>query len=648
MYKLYIRFFILLSVTLSVALGCASLSSPQGGPRDSLPPRVIASTPLPYSVNFKGKKITLEFDEYIQLKDQQKLFFVSPEAKQKPILAIKGRSVSATFQDSLAPETTYRLDFGGSIADNNEGNKLDNFSFVFSTGSYIDSLLMVGQVLDARTGDTVIGAFIDYFDVEADSTFAFRGLDSTLFKSRADAMFRSDSSGYFVADILKEKPYRVYSIMDKNGNQRYEAGTDLVGFLDSTYNPAQMHGFSFEYDSTKRRTYIDSLQLKFHMFEEKPSKRQTLSSHSRFGRNKLSLFFNAHEAQYDSLVLDSIPQEWLITERGMFGDSITLWVAPPTIEQYKALKDTIKGSMVYKQQDSVWKYHSKKAELKFINVTYTKKEPKKSKKELERELEAAQRGEVDSVAAPEKPKEKEPNPFHFEVLASTDLNPEHGIGFLFDYPLRTLDSARIELTRIEQADESAAGGGARRGALPTIKKEGKPVPEKFTVHRPSTREIVINAPWKTGTEYKLVIPSGVFEDIAFQSNDTLSSTFKTLDPDKFGTITADITADTTLTGKYIVDLLLLNGNNIKTIQRRVGVHAGDKLDFKFLRPEKYVIRITEDTDGNNEWTTGDLIRRVQPERVRTYRNATGSRDVIAKENWTIVEHIELGDLFKSK
>lgn len=630
---------------LSVALGCASLSSPQGGPRDSLPPRVIASSPLPYSVNFKGKKITIEFDEYVQLKDQQKLFFVSPEAKQKPMLAIKGRSVSATFQDSLTPETTYRLDFGGSIVDNNEGNKLDDFSFVFSTGSYIDSLLMVGQVLDARTGDTVIGAFIDYFDVAADSTFAFRGLDSTLFKSRADAVFRSDSSGYFVADILKEKPYRVYSIMDKNGNQRYEAGTDLVGFLDSTYNPAQMHGFSFEYDSVKRRTYIDSLQLKLRMFEEKPRKRQTLTSHSRFGRNKLSLFFNANQARYDSLILDSIPPEWLLTERGMFGDSITIWVAPPTVEQYKALKDTIKGSMVYEQQDSVWKYHPKKADLKFISVTYTKKEPKKSKKELERELEAVQKGEVDSVVTPDKPKEKEPNPFHFEVLASTDLNPERGIGFKFDYPLRTLDSARIELIRIEQPEE--VSGGARRGAPTPTKKESKPIPEKFTIDRRSMREIVINAPWKTGTEYKLVIPSGVFEDIAFQSNDTLTSTFKTLDPDKFGTITADITADTTLTGKYIVDLLLLNGNNIKTVQRRVGVHAGDKLDFRFLRPEKYVIRITEDTDGNGEWTTGDLIKRVQPERVRTYLNAIGSRDIIAKENWTIVEHIDLGDLFKN-
>lgn len=624
MTKIIIRFTIVLLTAIFLSVGCASLSSPQGGPKDSLPPRVTASFPEPRAVNFNGDKVVLDFNEFIKLKDHQKLFVVSPEQTKKAILTTKGKSVVVTFNDSLDKETTYRLDFGNSITDNNEGNILNDFSFVFSTGPYIDSLMMVGQTLDARTLDTVIGGVVSYYFAENDSSFLEKGLDSTLNNARARAMFRTDSSGYFVADILQERPYRVYAIEDKNGNQKYEPGTDKVGFLDSVYNPALMAPFAFSYDSIKRRVAIDSLQLNFLLFPEKLKKRQSLSEHKRAGRNKLTLIFNSENASYDSLTIKGIPPEWLITDRSRYGDSISLWIAPPTVEDYKALKDTITGSVVYMRQDSVLKYYPQKTELKYINIPPIKKEEKRSKK--------------DTVVIPEK------NPFGFKVAASTELNPENGICFTFDYPLRKLDTAAITIEHIVSQESQQ---GARRGAA---KKEsqGKAIKQGFTIEKLSMNEILIQTDWKTGDKYNLTIPAGTFENIAFQSNDTLKSSFTILDPDKFGTIVADIDPDTTLNGVYVVELTSLSGKEHQIVAIKKGVKAGDKIPFRFLRPSHYQIRIIKDDDANGEWSSGDLQKRIQPERVALYHNNSGQKDIIAKERWEIVEHVNLKKLFEPK
>ncbi len=342
----------LLLFCLLLIVGCATVSSPQGGPKDSLPPLVVDSKPLPRTTNFDGKEIQITLSEFIQLKDQSKLFFTSPQMKQKPALTVRGKTIVVEFVDSLLADQTYRLDFGSSIVDNNEGNALNDYTFTFSTGDYIDSLVMVGQTLDAHSRDTIVGAFITYFGVEQDSTYLERGLDSTLQKSAAQGLFRSDSSGYYVADILKGNPYRIYAFLDNNGNQLYEAGTDFVAFTNKTYNPLELPGFSFGYDSLRKRMFIDSLQIVFDLFQEESFKRQNLTASSRPNSAQMLFEFNAPEAQIDSLIFDSIPSDWLIEERSANGDSIYYWIATPTKEQYESLPDTLLGRVVYAKHDS--------------------------------------------------------------------------------------------------------------------------------------------------------------------------------------------------------------------------------------------------------------------------------------------------------
>ena len=114
---------------------CAKRGRPSGGPLDSIPPKPLRINPENYKTNFTGDIITVQFDEYIRLDKLQENLIISPPMDIPP--NIKPHSVSRMLEielkDTLSPETTYTLNFGNSIVDNNEGNILEQFKYVFST-----------------------------------------------------------------------------------------------------------------------------------------------------------------------------------------------------------------------------------------------------------------------------------------------------------------------------------------------------------------------------------------------------------------------------------------------------------------------------------------------------------------------------------
>ena len=139
-------------VTVAVGLllaACASIGSPEGGPRDYTPPQVVKMSPMANSVNFKGNKVEITFDEIINLKDQQKKVIISPAPKTQPQIRTVGKKLTIEFRDELEENTTYVIDFSNAIEDNNESNQLDGYTFAFSTGDEIDTLAVSGIVLRA-------------------------------------------------------------------------------------------------------------------------------------------------------------------------------------------------------------------------------------------------------------------------------------------------------------------------------------------------------------------------------------------------------------------------------------------------------------------------------------------------------------------
>ncbi|MBO5861212.1 MAG: Ig-like domain-containing protein, partial [Alistipes sp.] len=243
---------------------CASVGSPSGGPRDTIPPSVLGVMPELFTTNFKDDKIYITFNEYVQIKDQQKELYTSPAMRKKPTLSLRGKSIVVDLiRDSLDENTTYAIEFGASVADNNEGNPLYGLRYVFSTGDRIDSMLMSGYTEDSQKGDSLGRAFIYFF--EADSIEKPDSYDSTMFKYKPSKIARSQKNGIFIAQNLKPVNYRVYAFWDKNDNQAYEPSIDKIGVLDQEYNPAEMSPFGIWYDSLRHYTSADP-QLYFRMF----------------------------------------------------------------------------------------------------------------------------------------------------------------------------------------------------------------------------------------------------------------------------------------------------------------------------------------------------------------------------------------------
>ena len=139
-------------VVLVTLNSCANRGRPSGGDYDITPPTIIKSEPENFTNNFNSSEVNILFDEYIKIRNLQKELIISPPIDPIPEIVPVGsasKDLSIKGLDSLSPNTTYSFNFGESIEDNNEGNPFSNFKYVFSTGKYIDSLIIKGYVKDA-------------------------------------------------------------------------------------------------------------------------------------------------------------------------------------------------------------------------------------------------------------------------------------------------------------------------------------------------------------------------------------------------------------------------------------------------------------------------------------------------------------------
>jgi hypothetical protein len=211
--------FIVLFVTGS---GCANIIPPGGGPKDSLPPRLVAATPPDSSRNVRPSKITLTFDEYIAQLQNAENIIVSPTVTSIPTIESHLKNVTVKFRDTLEPNTTYSINFANSIKDVNEGNILSNFTYVFSTGSTIDVNSISGKVVVAETGGT-------------DSTLIVllhsNVADSAIMKLRPKYYTTLNGDGSFTFNNLPAQNFAVYVVPRESFTRQFDS-TRMFAFLN--------------------------------------------------------------------------------------------------------------------------------------------------------------------------------------------------------------------------------------------------------------------------------------------------------------------------------------------------------------------------------------------------------------------------------
>ena len=213
---------------------CAKRGTPTGGPKDLRPPELIRSEPQNFSIGFTAKKIRLYFDELIKLEDVQNQLVVSPPFKHPPEISPQGypsKYIEILIKDTLRENTTYTINFGQSIVDNNEGNPNPFLSYVFSTGDYLDSLSLSGAVKDAfnRRADPFISVML----YEMDSTFT----DSIIYREPPLYITNTgDSLPLFELNYLKAGQYMLIGLKDGNRNNIFDQRLDKIGFVKDTIN----------------------------------------------------------------------------------------------------------------------------------------------------------------------------------------------------------------------------------------------------------------------------------------------------------------------------------------------------------------------------------------------------------------------------
>ena len=584
---------LLVLISVMFSHSCANTTTPpSGGPKDTIPPVITKLYPEPGAINVPvhKTKIEMKFDEYVVVKDPQSLF-LSPPLEKTPKHKIQGKSVVIYFENDLDSNKTYSIDVTNAIADNNEGNMFPGYTLVFSTGDRIDSMMVTGIVQDCNTLQPLKGAKVMLYKDHA---------DSAVFLKRPDAAVKTDEWGFFCLRNIQDTVYRMYAIIDENNNNKYEAETEKVAFIDTLIRPVVQVADSLpELQKYDMKDTVNCLARKteyeLNIFKEKPTK-QMIVNKERIGERTAYITFMAPYAQIDSLWFKGIPQEKVITQFNLVQDSLEIWINDP-----KEQPDTLFLNVKYMKTDTLGLLNSFTEEIK---LTKPKKgiAAKSSRKDIKKE---------DTTAV-------------FTIDAKPENVEQYGFVIEFKYPLveSLFDSLGFRMVNPKQ-QESIGRYKVERDSLNL---------RKYIV-RPSEKLL-------PGYEYYLKVPHRRFKDINGFYND--SSEVKVVLPndDKLSTMSL-VMSD--VRNKYIVDLLNEKRDNVL---RTYIIDSDQTLTFPYLRAGKYSIRITEDLNRNGLVDTGNLLEHKQPEKVRFYKLEDGTFLIDIPEMTELEQNINVSEMFK--
>jgi hypothetical protein len=565
------RIFFIITI-ISLVWSCANMGFPTGGPKDEDPPYLKKSNPKDGALNFKGKKIILEFNELLKLDNVNQKLIVSPPMNKKPTVVSHGKSLQIEFEEDLQPNTTYTLDFGDAIADNNEGNVIPSFTFSFSTGETVDTLQVSGNLFEADDLSPADGILVMLYDNLADSAFR------TVVPSR---LAKTDLTGRFTIKNVRPGKYRIYALDDKSNTYKFTNPGDRIAWLDTIIEP------SFEYrtviDSIKIN--LDSLTLDSVVMSEKlfytpdslvmflfqqDYKQQYLVNDNRPEKAKLSFIFNRpleKELQID-LTGHEDYSDWKIISKTKDNDTVTVWITDSTLYN----RDSLSFTLTYPIRDSLNNRIDRidTIAMYFFDKTKIKKQKKKKKKDVKPEIPHLR------ISGPPK-----------------KLNVYAPASFTLPAPATRFDFNAVHLS--QKAD--------------TILK-----PVKFDIWQDTLNicKYYVWHKWEPGFSYQLTIDSAAIEDIYYVINFPVKKNFKVKELNEYSKIFIQFDSP----GKdWLLELLNKDKN---TVVQSGYVPENGKIAFQYINPGDYMLRIVVDKNRNKKWDTGNYDKKIQPERIIYY------------------------------
>ncbi|MDR0294717.1 MAG: Ig-like domain-containing protein [Prevotellaceae bacterium] len=586
-----LQFFVLLLAVVLLTGRCANVAQgPSGGPKDTIPPVLLATMPEFYAVNQSPSKVILRFNEYVQVKDAARNVVVSPPSLQRPEIRLRGKTVQVVFDDTLKTNATYTIDFGASISDLNEGNLFPPFCFVFSTGATIDSMMLTGKVLDAYTKEPVPVATVALYEDKS---------DTAIYKTLPVAITRTDNWGYFTLQNIKPIPYKMVAFVDKNNNLKYDAGNEILAFLDSTVLPVTVIS-----DYKTLLTAIDpkdTVQLLARPYEwelytstEKVGK-QFLKDQELTGKRQITLVFGQPHAIVDSLIIKDINASDITMEHSRFSDTLIYWITAAS------LPDTLSAQITYHRTDSL---------------------------DLLSPLTAPLRLQLKKEDKPDTKKDKDKEPEEPKLVPTINYSGEtimkQGVLFKFPTLLTQNDLSKIQLWEKD------------------IKDKDIQTPEPFTLTADTVylRQYRLQAKWQTGTSYELLLLPEAFMDIYGLVNDSITKAIITENPDKYSSMKFVMTGVDS--AQIIVQLL---SEKKDRILREEIITADGTVEMDYLRAGKYTLRLIRDDNRNGIWDPAIYLEGRQPELAEFYTLPDGKEVIELPDNTDITQQVNIIAVF---
>ena len=527
----------ILFLLLFVCIGCAKKGSITGGLKDTIAPTLKISFPENFSTNFKGNQIKLTFDEYIKLKGLEKQLIVSPPMKNEPLIIPSSVTKYLTIQikDTLQPNTTYSFNFGQSITDNNEGNPLNQFKYVFSTGPYIDSLALGGRVKDAL--DREVESFVSVMLYEVNEKFK----DSVVYTSPPRYITNTlDSLKTFRLENLKAGKYLLVAMKDRNNNNKFNPKTEKIGFHKQFITIPNDTVYEIE-------LFKEELPFKAYKPSQVSGNRIAIGYDGKqdFSKSKPKIILKNNNQILESIVTQ-FPKK----------DSLQVW--------YKPIK----------------------ADSLLLNI----------KKE----------GYVNDFSV--KIKNQKKDTLSINAVQTGILNMRDEFTLESSTPLVKIDKSKI-----------------------SIKDSKTKITEFTTNYDDFNQKLVLNFPKNTSEKYQIQLLPGALTDFFEKSNDTLTYKLETRSESDYGNLIVDF--QNVKRFPIIIELTNEKGEILAYDYSE----KNTKVEFNFLEPKDYILRVIYDDNKNKKWDSGNYLEKRQAEEVIYYSKVI--KDVRA--NWNDNETFDL-------
>ncbi|MBN2273181.1 MAG: Ig-like domain-containing protein [Bacteroidales bacterium] len=599
----YLKSILIFYGFISVFTSCAKVGSPTGGPKDENPPAVIACSPENGAVNNKTKDIEITFDEFIVLKNLNEELVISPPLKEKPITRIRSKTLVIDLNNNPADSTTYTLNFGNAIADNNEGNLLPDYEFVFSTGPFIDSLSVTG---------TAVNAFNLKPEKEKVFVMLYDNLgDSAPYLELPAYITKTGTNGKFAINNIRPDTFRLFALKDVNNNLKFDIPDEMIAFGDSAIivSPENVQKINFVKDSALLKPVqkatdkekgaaadtiaADSVSFKgkelyavnadLFLFVEEDM-RQGIIEKERESRELLTFVFN--RTLFDSIQLIPLnftAENWYLKDISQNKDTASFWITDSTLIKL----DTLSLAVSYSTTDSALNFVTRTDTITFL---YRIKEDKSKPGRKTKETLPDQDSLLISLSA--------------NIRNQSVANLNQSILIISPRPVSSYDIHKFSLYRFEDTLQYSQ-------------------PVKFAEDTSALYTVKFSTDWTENTAYRLLVEPGAVTDIYGATNDTFEISFRTQKGDYYGRIMLSLKSR-----EFPVIVQLTDEKENRIAEK--SITKDEVVTFDFLSPKKYRFKAVIDKNGNRKWDTGNYLKHIQPEKVINY---PGLMDV--RSNWDV-------------